>query len=151
MKDFGKVDHFVDLRFLIPFSLISSSSTNTLPNWTIHSSDIQTWVCLIYIWQIKYSTYLNVALTVFIVAVVLCVHMLDSCMYLCMILFCDFLCLPSSSFLPSSSPPIPPPCQACPRCSHTQDPSAHCKEPSSPRSAPYPYPQPTICKQIDPW
>lgn len=97
------------------------------------------------IWQIKYSTYLNVAVRAFIVAVVLCVHMLESCTYLyVLILFCVFLCLPSSPFLPSSSPPIPPPCQACPRCSHTQDPSARCKEPSSPRSAPDPYPQPTI-------
>lgn len=85
----------------------------------------------------------------FTVAVVSCVHMLESCTYLCMILFCVFLCLPSSSSLPSSSPPIPPPCQACPRCSHTQDPSARCKEPSSPRSAPHPYPQPTLYKQAE--
>lgn len=136
---------------------MSSSSTNTPPNWTIHSSDIQTWVSflslqlqfVICIWQIKYLTYLNVAVKAFTVAVVSCVHMLESCMYLCMILFCVFLCLPSSSSLPSSSPPIPPPCQACPRCSHTQDPSARCKEPSSPRSAPHPYPQPTLYKQAE--
>lgn len=89
------------------------------------------------------------AVKAFTVAVVSCVHMLESCMYLCMILFCVFLCLPSSSSLPSSSPPIPPPCQACPRCSHTQDPSARCKEPSSPRSAPHPYPQPTLYKQAE--
>lgn len=62
--------------------------------------------------------------------------------------FCVFLCLPSSSSLPSSSPPTPPPCQACPRCSHTQDPSARCKEPSSPRSAPHPHPQPAITQSI---
>lgn len=43
---------------------------------------------------------------------------------------------------PSFSPPTPPPCQACPRCSHTLDPSARCKEPSSPRSAPFPSPRP---------
>lgn len=105
---------------------------------------------VICIWQIKYLTYLNVAIAAFIVRfVVLCVHMLESCMYLCLILFCVFLCFPSSSFLPSSSPPTPPPCQACPRCSHTQDPSARCKEPSSPRSAPHPYPQPTGYKQAD--
>lgn len=45
---------------------------------------------------------------------------------------------------PSFSPPTPQPCQACPRCSHTLDPSARCKEPSSPRSAPYPSPPPIL-------
>lgn len=46
MTESGEVDHFVDFCFLILFYLISSSSTNTPPNWTIHSSDIQTWVSL---------------------------------------------------------------------------------------------------------
>lgn len=101
--------------------------------------------CNICIWQIKYLTYLNVAMKTFLVAVVLRVHMLESCMIF--FLFCVSLCLPSSSFLPSSSLPIPQPCQACPRCFHTQDPSAHCKEPSSPRSAPYPIPQPRMYRQ----
>lgn len=44
MKDFCEMDHLVDVCVLIRFRLISSSSTNTPPNWTIHSSDIQTWV-----------------------------------------------------------------------------------------------------------
>lgn len=44
MKEFGKVDHFVYFYFLNLSYFISSSSTNTPPNWTIHSSDIQTWV-----------------------------------------------------------------------------------------------------------
>lgn len=68
--------------------------------------------------------------------VCVCIYMLESCMYDCMILFCvSHLPLPPPS---SSSPPTPQPCQACPRCSHTQDPSARCKEPSSPRSDPHP-------------
>lgn len=46
MKDFVKLDHSVGLWFLIVFSLVSCSLTNTPPNWTIRSSDIQTWVSL---------------------------------------------------------------------------------------------------------
>lgn len=156
MTDFVKVDHFVDLCFLILFSLIFQFDKYTpkLDNPFIRHSNVSLSLAfefkfVICIWQIKYLTYLNVAMTAFIVVVILCVHMLQSCAYLCMILVCVFLCFPSSSFLPSSSPPIPPPCQACPRCSHTQDPSARCKEPSSPRSAPHPYPQPTIYKQTE--
>lgn len=100
MKDFGKVHHFADFWVLILFSLISSSSTNTPPSWTIHSSDIQTWVSFlsfefkfgICIWQIKYWTYLNVAVRALTVAVVLCVHMLESCtcisVWFCFVSFC---------------------------------------------------------------
>lgn len=85
-----------------------SSSTNTPPNWTIHSSDTQMWVssssfeflfanC---IWQIKYLTYLSVAVCS-VVAMDLCVHMLESCLYRCLILFCV------SQFFPSYPPTMP--------------------------------------------
>lgn len=67
----------------------------------------------------------------------------------CVSVWFSFLCPPhpSSSVIPSSSPPIPQPCQACPRCSHTQDPSARCKEPFSPRSDPPPHPHLTGCNR----
>lgn len=147
MKDFGKVDHSVDFPNSFLFSL-TSSSTNTPPNWTIHSSDIQTWVSFCHsnlkslfalgksnIWHICMLPREHFMWMWFCVGI----NLSPVCISV-WFLFCVFLCLPSSSFLLSSSPPIPPPCQACPRCSHTQDPSARCKEPSSPRSAPHPYP-----------
>ena len=145
MKDFVKVHNMVDICFLILFSLISSSSTNIHQNWTIHSSDIQTWVLIKkilfafgksniwYIWMLPLEHLLWLW-----VCVCICLSIVRIFVW-----FLKVLCLPPFPFLPSSSLPTPPPCQACPRCSHTQDPSARCKEPSSPRSAPHPYPQTT--------
>lgn len=83
-----------------------SSSTNTPPNWTIRSSDTQMWVSsssseflfVNCIWQIKYLTYLSVAVCS---VVDLCVHMLESCLYRCLILFCV------SQFFPSYPPTMP--------------------------------------------
>lgn len=137
---------------LILFFRLFLSSTNTPPNWTIHSSDIQMWVYfslsdlnvlfafgksnISHIWMLPCAHLLWLLLCVCLCLSPVCITVWFG--------FCVFLCLPYSSFLPSSSPPIPQPCQACPRCSHTQDPSARCKEPSSPRSDPHPCPQPAI-------
>ena len=119
MKDFGTA------CFVILFSLcFSSSSTNTPPNWTIHSSDIQTWVSLCYsnffffhicIWQIKYLTYLNVAMTAFIGVVVLCVCvcayawvLVRISVWFCFVSFCVSHPPPfSPQFFPSYPPTMP--------------------------------------------
>lgn len=88
-------------------------------------------------WQIKYLAYLNVACEgVYCGLGFMPAH--ASVLYDLMFFF-TYLCFPSSSVLLSSSPPTPQPCQACPRCSRTQDPSARCREPSSLRSEPYPH------------
>lgn len=110
----GEVDLWADVLMLIPFSLVSSSSTSTPPNWTIHSSDIQTWVSFCrsnfnllfafgksnmpHIWMLPWEHWLWLWL---------CVHMLPV-LFLCLIFVPCLSVSPILLFSPQFYPSYPP-------------------------------------------